>query len=221
MIRERSETKYYKAQGFVEALIAIVVAGIATLVLMTVAIRTLNSVVKNELIDQLTQEAVKGGELLNYAVDEYNYGNLAAAPFLPLDTDAGGNLSACYFVDGEIGNLNISSQPINGCTYEQGVITQDDGTNEREVAVEGIIPSECVSDAVRIEKSVFYVDDEKDDLFRVMCIHPDSTESVLIAKVITGNMTCESVTAITSETIGIQETCNMYEYTGVYFVESL
>lgn len=54
--------KKYKAMGFVEALIAIMVTGIASVVLMDIAARTMKAAIQNEAIDQMTQYAVETSE---------------------------------------------------------------------------------------------------------------------------------------------------------------
>lgn len=203
----------YKAQGFVEALIAIVVAGVATMVLMSIAINTLNGVVRNEMLDQMTQEAVKGGELIGSVVDEYNYDDIDSLHFLPIENQDDGD---CYALDGDIGSLYVSSDPVNdgACKY------QDDGAGTF-----GFVPNQCLVNAgdVKIDESSFTVNDNsaESDLFRLMCIHPDSDEKILVAKVIVGNMSCQSINTLQSESIGNQKECNIYEYTSVHFLKTL
>ncbi len=53
----------YEALGFVEALIAIMVVGISSVVLMQIAVGTMQSMVQNDLIDKMTQYAVEGAEM--------------------------------------------------------------------------------------------------------------------------------------------------------------
>jgi hypothetical protein len=203
----------YEAQGFVEALIAIVVAGMATIVLMSIAINTLNGVVRNEMLDQMTQEAVKGGELISHFVDEYNYQDVGTLGFLPLEpTDYGD----CYALDGDVGSLYISSAPLNdgACKY------QDNGSG-----TSGFVPNACLVNAgdVKINESAFTVNQNSDesDLFRIMCIHPESDSKVLVAKVIVGNMSCRNLNTLQAESLGIQKDCNIYEYTSVHFLKTL
>ena len=62
MININNKTEY-EALGFVEALIAIMVVGISSVVLMDIASRTMQEVIQNETIDTMTQLAVEGAEM--------------------------------------------------------------------------------------------------------------------------------------------------------------
>ncbi|GAB4157431.1 MAG: hypothetical protein Fur003_1180 [Candidatus Dojkabacteria bacterium] len=61
--------KKYEAQGFVEALISLLVAGLASIVLMSIAARTLKQVIQNDVKDQINEYAVNTGERLEFTVD--------------------------------------------------------------------------------------------------------------------------------------------------------
>lgn len=54
--------KKYEALGFVEALIAIMVVGVSSVVLMQIAVNTMQGVIQNEKIDTMTQIALEGAE---------------------------------------------------------------------------------------------------------------------------------------------------------------
>lgn len=54
----------YEALGFVEALIAIMVVGASSVVLMQIAVNTMKGVIQNERIDTMTQLALEGGEIV-------------------------------------------------------------------------------------------------------------------------------------------------------------
>ena len=54
----------YNALGFVEALIAIMIVGVSSVVLMQIAVNTLQGVIQNEKIDAMTQYAVEGSEVV-------------------------------------------------------------------------------------------------------------------------------------------------------------
>lgn len=56
--------KTYEALGFVEALIAIMVVGASSVVLMQIAVNTMQGVIQNEKIDTMTQIAVEGSEIV-------------------------------------------------------------------------------------------------------------------------------------------------------------
>jgi hypothetical protein len=53
----------YEALGFVEALVAIMVVGISSVVLMQIAVNTMQNTIQNEIIDNMTQYAVEGAEI--------------------------------------------------------------------------------------------------------------------------------------------------------------
>lgn len=67
-----TKTKTYKAMGFVEALIAIMIAGIASVVLMNIAASALKEAVQNERIDKMTEYAVEGANIVRSAVASTN-----------------------------------------------------------------------------------------------------------------------------------------------------
>ncbi|NTV79311.1 MAG: hypothetical protein HGA25_09330, partial [Clostridiales bacterium] len=61
----------YEGMGFVEALIAIMVVGASSVVLMQIATRTLQDIIQNETIDTMTQYAVEGSTMVqNVAMQE-------------------------------------------------------------------------------------------------------------------------------------------------------
>jgi len=84
-----SETTKYEGMGFVEALIAIMVVGISSVVLMQMAVGTMQGMIQNEVIDKMTQYAVEGSTMVqNIAVQERQTGE-------NLFPDAGGE---CYLI---------------------------------------------------------------------------------------------------------------------------
>ena len=96
----------YSGQGFVEALIAIIIAGVATIGFLQIASRTISEVIENELRDQIAQEAVRNGRLVDYIISEYNEDN-------PLSyvnqfiASANSSPGACYSIDGTPGSLSL------------------------------------------------------------------------------------------------------------------
>lgn len=208
---------HYAAQGFVEALIAILVTGIAAVALMTVAANTISTVVRNELEDQLTAEAVKGAKLMSYLVDEHNAG-VDHTSFLPITTAEEGD---CFAIDGTLQAPFISPKATPVCGYQTSPTA-------------GINPSLCLNTSVNIviDEESFKVDADKDDLFRLMCVHPDSTTgpgSVLVTKFITGLMSCRNINAVVttgtiSESIAAEsgilsrDDCRIYQHTAIFTV---
>jgi hypothetical protein len=214
-MNSRQKKNKYKAQGYIEALIAIAVAGIASIALMAVAARTLSNVVENELEDQLSREAVKGSKLLNFKVEDYIAGDQSR--FFPVDLNdsenAGFDVGSCYHLKGdlsEIDNIEIGTDGESSCAYS---------------ADEGIVPSNCISDETALGESSLSSSISSDtatnvgDVFRVVCIHPDTTENLLITKIYTGFIPeCEDYNSYIDGDSPTPE-CNFYEYTAIYNTE--
>lgn len=57
--------------GFIESLIAIMVVGVASVVLMRIAASTMSDAVENERIDKMTQYAVEGANMTENIVQEF------------------------------------------------------------------------------------------------------------------------------------------------------
>jgi hypothetical protein len=53
----------YEALGFVEAMLAIMIVGVSSMVLMQIAVNTMQNIIQNEVIDDMTQYAVEGAEI--------------------------------------------------------------------------------------------------------------------------------------------------------------
>ncbi len=70
-MKNRCKKITYEAIGFVEALIAILLVGVSSLVLLQIAINTLNSAIQNEVIDHMTQYAMEGAELIREAYNKH------------------------------------------------------------------------------------------------------------------------------------------------------
>ncbi len=58
------KNKKYKALGFVESMIAIMVLGMSSVVLMQIAVNVMQNILQNEAIDDLTQHAIEGAEIV-------------------------------------------------------------------------------------------------------------------------------------------------------------
>ena len=106
------QNKKYEAMGFVEALIAIMVVGAASVVLMDIAVRTMQDVIQNETIDTMTQLAVEGAEM--------------AQEIAKQETDTGENLFpdgiGCYGVERDVDNFVFAGTVGNfdTCSYVEG-----------------------------------------------------------------------------------------------------
>lgn len=73
----------YEAMGFIEALIAIMVVGIAATVLMQISANTTQKMIQNERIDQMTQYAVEGAVMAQTIADKSREENSGIFPNLP------------------------------------------------------------------------------------------------------------------------------------------
>jgi hypothetical protein len=105
----------YKAAGFVEALIAIAVAGIASVVLMGIAADTTAQVLRNEISDSLTQSAIEGGELVKKIADNHNS---SEDPLFPPLAEYRGS---CFQIEGSSNSPTfpqVDDQFIPTCSYD-------------------------------------------------------------------------------------------------------
>jgi hypothetical protein len=103
----------YNSVGFVEALIAIAVAGIASVVLMGIAADTYAQVLYNEMSDQMTEISIEGSEMVKKIADEHNTSE--EEPYFP---SIGGNY--CYAIEGNYENPSFPKQGenfISTCSY--------------------------------------------------------------------------------------------------------
>jgi len=64
--------KKYKALGFVESMIAIMVLGMSSVVLMQIAVNVMQDILQNEAIDDLTQHAIEGAEIVQDIANRNN-----------------------------------------------------------------------------------------------------------------------------------------------------
>lgn len=93
--------KKYEGMGFVEALIAIMVVGASSVVLMQIASQTLQEMMQNEVIDTMTQYAVEGGVMVqDLATQERISG-----------TDIFPNTEGCYVMDVADGVYSFRKNP--------------------------------------------------------------------------------------------------------------
>lgn len=199
--------KYYSAQGFVEALIAILITGIVAMIFMTIAAKTISGVVKNETIDQLTQEGVKGSSIIRYLVEQWNFGNrdVINSTFL-IDDDAGTIFDAgkglCFGLDGDVVNPYVSANSV--CPYVSG---------------QGINPSSCLGnwDEVAIGDG----DSEENKFFRIVCTDDESNldKRIWITRIYTGFFGCSEYDQVVREVNDSSNACNMYEYISVFQLE--
>lgn len=107
----------YKAAGFVEALLSIAVAGIASIALMGIAADTQTQVLKNEVSDSMTQEAIKNAEMVRKIADLHNNSDDVLFP------DIGDNRNSCFTVEGSLSDPVFHSNGeviVATCNYDAG-----------------------------------------------------------------------------------------------------
>ncbi len=201
---------FYFAQGFVEALIAILITGIASVLFMTIAARTIADVVHNEKVDMLTQEAVKGSIIATNIIEEWNFGNrtlTSNSNFLTVDNGFGESIGNCYGLDGDVNDPMVSNLPV--CQFF--------GSSEI-----GINPSLCASD-VNWEEVSIDAEDGIEDMFRIICVDTNSNETnmVLALRVYTGFRSCNRVNSIVREVSDVDISCDLYEYITVLKLEPI
>ncbi len=121
--------KRYKALGFIESLIAIAVAGIASVVLLSISTNTLKQITNNEISDTLTEKAIQGAGFVRNISDR-NIG-LEEEIFPPIY----GNFNRCFafyntepsyfFKEGDeyVQTCNYDNDPNNEC--ERFLISDD------------------------------------------------------------------------------------------------
>jgi len=156
----------YEGMGFVEALIAIMVVGASSVVLMQIAAHTLQDMIQNETIDTMTQYAVEGATMVqNVAMQE----KLTGENVFP---DPIGNANYCYVIDKEGGNQYSVRKNADGfIKYTYDPILRGDYKEEALVA-----------------------EDEANLYFRIFCIENyNLTDSYSIVKIIVGQSTINQV----------------------------
>lgn len=206
--------KKYEAQGFIEALMAILIAGIAVVAFMAVTTKTLSEVARSEIRDQLVQEAVQGSTLIDYAVERRNVNDdeiNSEALF-----DLANYKYECVELDGNFsGNAEdyIKIGPDKLCQLD---------------LARGINPSDCVGSELNWNKASIeqkYASsryDYQDQMFRIVCIDPDSnfddTGGILITRIYTGTESCRDYNQKVRNLDSSDESCIVQEYRSVYII---
>jgi len=157
----------YEALGFVEAMIAIMVVGISSVVLMQIAVRTMQSVLQNEAIDNLTQYAVEGAEFTQQIAlrDGAEEEDLFPSPGEDPEADP------CFPL------VWSESEGVHFLKNEAGEFVVFTETEDR--------------DSSDIEGGKGYKDvgifSEDDEFFRVVCLEPSGTgQNFAMARIVVG-----------------------------------
>lgn len=103
--------KKYNGMGFVESLIAILVAGIAVVALMTMAANNMKEVIKNEREDSLTRLAMDGSVMVRMIAEEHSARtNKATLKFPNLTSNPDGK---CYVLQNSGGTPSFKTTSTN------------------------------------------------------------------------------------------------------------
>lgn len=164
--KRQKQIKSYEGLGFVEALISIMVAGIACVVLMRIAVDTIAQITKNEVGDEMTQAAIEMGSQVKAIA--YRNNNETPVAFPPISS----NVNSCFAITG---------------TSDQPEFATDDNGN---------FISVCSYDSGGRDscKSLGLASNE--DLFGVFCITnaSQSATGLVVGKAIIGMRSCDSET---------------------------
>lgn len=193
---------------------AILIAGIAVVAFMAVTTKTLGEVARSEMSDQLVQEAVQGSTLLDYAVERRNVNDdeiNSEALF-----DLANYKNECVELDG-----NFSGNAEDYIKIGPDKLCQLDLTT-------GINPLDCVgSDSNWDKASIEQRDpasryDYQDQMFRIVCIDPDSdfddSGGVLITRIYTGTESCRDYNKRVRNLDSADESCIVQEYRSIYII---
>lgn len=137
---KNTKQKKYEAMGFVESLIAIMIVGVSSVVLMQIAANTTQSMIQNETIDIMTQYAVEGSTMAQDIAMQQRLGNDKTL-FPPLD--------GCYLISKDTDTNQYIFNKENGIFVqytkdtdrneykESGKLAESDGRFFRVFCIEG------------------------------------------------------------------------------------
>ena len=111
--------KMYNSLGFVEALVAIIVSGIASTVLMSIAASTMSNLLKTETMDSMSRHAQSGAIILQQIANlqKNNPENIVGKPLKEMTT-------ACYYLDcNEDGQCQVDEDELVSVDAERTLIT--------------------------------------------------------------------------------------------------
>lgn len=118
MLLQPKQIKKYKGLGFVEALLSIVVAGVASVVLLKVAADTVKQLVITDQTDEMTQLAIEGSEMIRNIALKNN--ESIETLFPPIS----GNQGSCFELSPSSDNpefiTDLSGNIISKCNYDAG-----------------------------------------------------------------------------------------------------
>jgi len=171
--------KDYSAYGLIEALLAIVVIGIASVSFLAIATDAIREQVVNDRYDILTQEAKTGAELVRQIASLDENGN----QFPALERSIGN----CYHLIGDLDNPALYGPPPNfnvACTY----LEYKNGS----CSVLSAYYPELGANPTPQQTLVY------DSVYRLFCVPGDLNDEdndFVVGKVITGYRECRSDTS--------------------------
>ena len=184
----------YEAIGFIEALIAILLVGVSSLILLQIAINTLNNAIQNEAIDHMTQYAMEGAEM---AQDIYNKhkmdllsnpdidGEEEKERYFPEIIQDGAN---CFVINKRGGDVFFVKDSL---TDDFLRYRKDVEIDEREIYREGALitgEGEEEEDEIVIDPSDPLTINISNQFFRIVCLEGDlnNDKPFMIARVVVG-----------------------------------
>lgn len=158
----------YEGMGFVEALIAIIIVGVSSIVLMQIAADTMKEMIQNEAIDNMTQYAVEGSTMVQ---------DIATQERLTGENVFPSNGGYCYLisVDADGRYFFVKQGGDEGETYITYVLSDVNARDQYKVT------GEITSDGEGV------------GLFRIFCLDEAYTvgDQYAIVKVIVGQTTSD------------------------------
>jgi hypothetical protein len=157
----------YEAAGFLESLIAVAITGLAGVLLLSVAMSTIDQTLDNEAYDEMTNSSAALKHKISYLVEIHNEGN-PDDPILSMLSSAGGCFDLGDKFVSEIVPLDVASV----CPYaiEDGQIDRDSCDLTGEI---GVFDFVCVN--TNSNDSILSVDVVSGD---IACIEDDCKDFI-------------------------------------------
>ena len=190
-MRKNNKKTTYEAIGFIEALIAILLVGVSSLLLLQIAIDTINNAIQNEAIDHMTQYAMEGAEmvqdlynkhkmdlLLNPDLDEDEEGRERYFPTITPESTEEGN---CFVINKSGGDVffatNSSGDFVRFVRGEQREQYRQEALIDIHDYPSGIDPDR--------RKNIININEQ---FFRIVCLDGDMSgdEPFLLARIVVG-----------------------------------
>jgi hypothetical protein len=184
-MKKNKENTYYDAMGFAEALMAIMLVGVSSMVLLQIAINTLNNAMQNEVVDHMTQYAMEGAEMTQDLYNKHKIEQLTREdPEIHFPTVVPENDDNCFVIDKIEGEVSFRREdPDNPESFVR--YSRDEDRNDyRHEAVLSL-------DEFGFEGeggALVWTTSISDQFFRVVCLEGDMSQDdpFMIARVIVG-----------------------------------